>query len=35
VKETDHYLGLGYVYSVSPDEGEKVPSGSTVTLYLV
>ena len=35
VLESDGYLGLGYVYSVSPGEGEMVPAGSTVTLYLV
>ena len=34
-QNSDGYLGLGYVYSVSPGEGELVPAGSTVTLYLV
>lgn len=34
-KHADMYLGLGYVSSVSPGEGESVPKGSTVTLYLV
>jgi len=34
-QNADNYLGLGYVYSVSPEEGEKVPAGSTVTLYLI
>jgi beta-lactam-binding protein with PASTA domain len=34
-QESDGYLGLGYVYSVSPGEGEMVPAGSTITLYLV
>jgi hypothetical protein len=29
------YLGLGYVSTVSPGEGESVPKGSTVTIYLV
>jgi len=33
--QSDGYLGLGYVYSMSPGEGESVPYGSTVTLYLV
>ncbi len=36
--ETEHsagYLGLGFVWSVTPGEGEKAPKGSTVTLYLV
>ncbi len=34
-EETRGYLGLGYVFSVSPNEGDEVPKGSTVTLYLV
>jgi len=34
-RHTRGYLGLGYVYAVSPGEGEKVPKGSTVILYLV
>jgi beta-lactam-binding protein with PASTA domain/serine/threonine protein kinase len=34
-QETDHYLGLGYVYSVTPGEGESAPYGSAVTLYLI
>jgi serine/threonine-protein kinase len=34
-EQTDGYLGLGFVYSVSPREGEEVPKGSTITLYLV
>lgn len=36
--KTEHsagYLGLGFVWSVSPGEGEMAPQGSTVTLYLV
>jgi len=35
VQNADNYLGLGYVYSVSPEEGQMVPFGSTVTLYLI
>jgi len=35
VEQSEGYLGLGYVFSVSPEEGEKVPAGSTVTLYLI
>ena len=35
VQQSDGYLGLGYVFSVSPGEGEMVPAGSTVTLYLI
>lgn len=34
-KHSSVYLGLGYVTSVSPGEGEKAPRGSTVTIYLV
>jgi len=34
-EQTRGYLGLGYVYDVSPGEGESVAKGSTVTLYLV
>jgi beta-lactam-binding protein with PASTA domain len=34
-KHAAMYLGLGYVSSVDPGEGESVPKGSTVTLYLV
>lgn len=36
--ETRHsagYLGLGYVWSVEPGEGEQAPKGSTVVLSLV
>jgi serine/threonine-protein kinase len=35
VKHSELYLGLGYVSSVKPGEGEKAPRGSTVTIYLV
>jgi beta-lactam-binding protein with PASTA domain/serine/threonine protein kinase len=34
-KHAEMYLGLGYVSSVDPGEGESAPKGSTVTLYLV
>lgn len=34
-RHSDAYLGLGFVSSVSPGEGEQVPLGSTVYLYLV
>jgi len=33
--QSPYYLGLGLVGSTSPGEGQKVPVGSTVTLYLV
>ena len=32
---SESYLGLGFVFSVSPGEGQLVPRGSTVTLYLI
>ncbi len=35
VKQSDNSLGLGFVYSVDPGQGEMVPKGSTVTLYLI
>ncbi|MGD9959645.1 Stk1 family PASTA domain-containing Ser/Thr kinase [Nocardioides sp.] len=35
VKQSDNSLGLGFVYSVSPGQGEMVPKGSTITLYLI
>ena len=35
VEQSDGSLGLGYVYAVQPGEGETVPYGSTVVLYLV
>ena len=35
VRESSGYLGLGFVYSVDPNEGTALPVGSTVTLYLV
>nr|WP_246416033.1 Stk1 family PASTA domain-containing Ser/Thr kinase [Nocardioides luti] len=35
VKESDAYIGLGYVYKVDPGSGSMAPRGSTITLYLV
>lgn len=35
IRHSDAYLGLGFVSSVSPGEGEQVPIGSTVYVYLV
>jgi beta-lactam-binding protein with PASTA domain/serine/threonine protein kinase len=32
---TDHYLGLGFVWSSDPDSGTRIPKGSTIVLYLV
>lgn len=34
-EESDVYLGLGYVSSSDPGAGERVPKGSTITLFLV
>ncbi len=34
-KESDTYLGLGFVASSDPGSGEEVPKGSTITLFLV
>ncbi|MDP3894926.1 PASTA domain-containing protein, partial [Nocardioides sp.] len=34
-ERSELYLGLGFVASVSPGEGEQVRKGSTITLYLV
>jgi eukaryotic-like serine/threonine-protein kinase len=34
-RESDDYLGLGYVLTVEPGVGSQVPVGSTVILYLV
>jgi len=33
--KTDHYLGLGFVWSSDPDSGKRIPRGSTIVLYLV
>ncbi|MCW2757407.1 MAG: spk1, partial [Nocardioidaceae bacterium] len=35
VENAPGYLGLGYVFSMSPDGGTSLPKGSTVTLYLI
>ncbi len=34
-EKTSGYLGLGYVFSVTPGEGEMVPRGSTITLFII
>jgi beta-lactam-binding protein with PASTA domain/serine/threonine protein kinase len=34
-EQSDTYLGLGFVSSSDPDQGEEVPRGSTITLFLV
>lgn len=34
-EQSDTYLGLGFVSSSDPDQGEEVPKGSTITLFLV
>jgi serine/threonine-protein kinase len=34
-QEADNYLGLGFVFSSDPDQGESVPRGSTITLFLI
>ncbi|KQV73428.1 protein kinase [Nocardioides sp. Root122] len=34
-EEADNYLGLGFVFSSDPDQGEQVPKGSTITLFLI
>jgi serine/threonine-protein kinase len=33
--QTDHYLGLGFVWSSDPGSGKRIPRGSTITLSLV
>jgi eukaryotic-like serine/threonine-protein kinase len=35
IQHVDNYLGLGFVYDTDPDSGSMVPTGSTVTLYLI
>jgi hypothetical protein len=35
VVKNDHYIGVGYVYSVDPGSGEMVPKGSTVVLSVL
>ena len=34
-ERSDTYLGLGFVSNSDPGEGEEVPKGSTITLFLV
>jgi serine/threonine-protein kinase len=34
-KQAEIYLGLGYVSSSDPGEGERVAKGSTITLSVV
>lgn len=34
-ERSDNYFGLGYVFSTSPESGDMVPRGSTITLYLI
>lgn len=34
-EQADNYLGLGFVFSSDPDQGDEVPKGSTITLYLI
>jgi serine/threonine-protein kinase len=34
-EEADGYLGLGFVFSSDPGQGEDVPKGSTITLFLI
>jgi len=35
VRKNDHYIGVGYVYSVDPGSGSMVPKGSTVVLSIL
>lgn len=35
VENAPGYLGLGYVFSMSPERGELLAKGSTVTIYLI
>ncbi|WP_310526974.1 Stk1 family PASTA domain-containing Ser/Thr kinase [Nocardioides sp.] len=35
VLNSDNYIGLGFVFSTSPDAGDMVARGSTITLYLI
>ncbi|GAB3768220.1 serine/threonine-protein kinase [Nocardioides ginsengisegetis] len=35
VQNSDHYLGLGYVYEMDPHSGDMVPRGSTITLFQI
>jgi eukaryotic-like serine/threonine-protein kinase len=35
VENSDQYIGLGFVFSTSPNAGDMVAKGSTITLYLI
>jgi serine/threonine-protein kinase len=35
VENSDSYIGLGFVFSTSPEAGDMVAKGSTITLYLI
>jgi serine/threonine-protein kinase len=35
VRESDGYIGLGFVWSMDPAGGTELPTGSTVVIYLV
>ncbi|WP_232819828.1 Stk1 family PASTA domain-containing Ser/Thr kinase [Nocardioides allogilvus] len=35
VENSDSYIGVGFVFSTSPDAGDMVAKGSTITLYLI
>ncbi len=35
VEKNDHYIGVGYVYSVDPGSGTMAPKGSTVVLSIL
>ena len=35
VENSDNYIGVGFVFSSDPDAGDRIPKGSTVTLYLI
>ena len=35
VEQAPGSLGLGFVFSMDPDSGDRVPRGSTITIYLV
>ncbi|RYB95547.1 serine/threonine-protein kinase [Nocardioides oleivorans] len=34
-EQADNYLGLGFVFSSDPSQGDEVPKGSTITLFLI
>jgi len=35
VENSDSYIGVGFVFSTSPEAGDMVAKGSTITLYLI